>query len=816
MAPVPFGPAAIQPVAAVCDGRRTFGFLVTSEAGRMRPAIVGIAGAFRESSLLFPTVLALCAEFDVLLVDMPGMNGTGPAVSASTENFARHVVDLVGTELGQREILLLGESFGGPVALEAASILGAAAVRGIALVDPPLAYPAQLRVRAYMQNAGLPRTPFLDSYIDGPGIVRDADPDWYLNRLRAAGASASVLILAGGRFDDDTLGAPAALVSPADEAAIAACGLGDLFFVRLPQAGHLVLKEAPGAAHEALRDFFRERLAPCPPRLAPAAAAFANAPQDAALRSDLLNALRAKPKHGRRSLRDTLLAILAANPNDSELLADVLRALYDVPDAQGLAAIEEAMRQASDARAILWAGIHAVTALFRIGDADAALGLLRTLRFDGDMPQSVACQILAHELYAMDADDRSVAAAKEANLRNIRKLLAADPTPPLPALPPRSVELASGARPRVGLVSAFFGHRNYTSLMLPFLRELAQGPLDMALLSLVGRNLDHVRAVLPDRIALRELDVLPPDSADRPDIWRRANAALRAQNFDLLIDLDESLAPHSPACVVERPARVQATWFNMTGPSLDPCFDAAIGPDTLYPHELDATFGRRLARLPGDLYVFEPEAWATQGIAMPDAGPPPLLANGYPTFGSLSNVYKISDACVALWAKALRAVPNARLYLGNEMAAEPLALARLHRLFAREGIDRTRIDIRYHFGWPDYLAGYRRIDIVLGTCPVAGGTTMFEALHMGMPVLSPVGRTSLGRIGLWLAAATGRTGLAHGSDDSFVAEAVRLAASPDELARLRRDEPARFRAKSAIDAARMARAFETIVRDLVG
>ncbi len=815
MAPVPFGPAAIQPVAATCDGRRTFGFLVTSDPGHARPAIVAIAGAFRESSLLFPTVLALCAEFDVLLVDMPGMNGTGPAVSASIESFAQHVVDLVGTELAGRDLLLLGESFGGPVALEASAALGTARVRGIALVDPPLTYAAQLRVRAYMQAAGLPRTPFLDSYIDGNGIVRDADPDAYLQRLRDAGASASVLILAGGRFDNDNLGAPAALVSPADEAAIAACGLGDLFFVRLPQAGHLVLKEAPNAAHEALLGFFRERLAPGTPRLEPAAAAFANAPRDESLRLDLLNALRAKPIRSRRSQRATLLAILAANPNDGELLADILRALFDVPDAQGFAAIEAAMRNASDTRAILWAGMHAVTTLFRIGDADAALGLLRTLRFEGDMPQSVACQILAHELYAMEADDRSVAAAKEANLRNIRKLLAAVPPPPLPA-PASAPAIAAGARPRVGLVSAFFGHRNYTSLMLPLLRELAKGPLDIELLSLVARNLDHVRAVLPDSIAVRELDVLPPDSADRPDIWRRANAALRAQDLDLLIDLDESLAPHSPACVVERPARMQATWFNMTGPSLDPCFDAAIGPDTLYPHDLDAAFGRRLARLPGDLYVFEPEAWAAQGIAYPDAGPPPLLANGFPTFGSLSNVYKISDACVALWAKVLRAIPNARLYLGNEMAAEPLALARLHRLFAREGIDQSRIDIRYHFGWPDYLAGYRRIDIVLGTCPVAGGTTMFEALHLGMPVLSPVGRTSLGRIGLWLEAATARAGLAHASDASFVAEAVRLAASPDELIRLRRDEPARLRAKSATDAARMARAFEGIVRDLVG
>jgi predicted O-linked N-acetylglucosamine transferase (SPINDLY family) len=816
---MPFGPASIQPVAAACEGRRTSGFLVTSEAGRARPAVVAIAGAFRETWELFPTALALCGEFDILFVDMPGINGTGPAESASVEIFARHVVDLVATELGRRDLLLLGESLGGPVALEAAANLGANSVRGIALVDSPLTYPAQLRVRAYWRDfwhaPGRLRTPLVDSYIDGNGVVRDADPDAYLNRLRAAGASASVLVLSGGRHNEDLPGAPACLVSIADEAEIAACGLGDLFFVRLLQAGHVVLAEVPNAAHNVLLEFFRERLAPSKPRLAPAAAAFARAPHDAALRDDLLAALRAKPTNSRRSQRDTLLAILTANPDDGELLVAILEALYDLPDAQGLAAIGEATRRASSASSILWAAMPAVSTLFRIGDADAALGLLRMLRFEGDMPQRLSYQLLHHALYAMDADDRSVAAAKEKNFRNIRNLLAADPSPPLPAPPPRAATVASGARPRIGLVSAFFGNRNYTSLMLPLLRELSNDELDIALLSLSAQKLDHVRAVLPDSIAVRELDLLPPDAIDRPDVWRRANAALRAQNLDLLVDLDESLAPYSTACVIERPARVQATWFNMSGPSLDPCFDAAIGPDTLYPRELDAAFGRRLARLPGDLYVFEPEAWAEQGVAFPDAGPPPMLKNGYPTFGSLSNVYKISDACIALWAKVLRAVPRARLYLGNEMAAEPLALARLQRLFAREGIDLNRIDICYHFGWPNYLAGYRRIDIVLGTCPVAGGTTMYEALHMGMPVLSPVGRTSLGRIGLWLQAATGRAGLAHESDESFVAEAVRLAAAPDELVRLRRDEPARLRAKSAIDAARMARAFEGIVRDLV-
>ncbi len=82
---------------------------------------------------------------------------------------------------------------------------------------------------------------------------------------------------------------------------------------------------------------------------------------------------------------------------------------------------------------------------------------------------------------------------------------------------------------------------------------------------------------------------------------------------------------------------------------------------------------------------------------------------------------------------------------------------------------------------------------------------------MGMPTLSRVGATSLGRIGRWLEAATGRAGIAHDSDESFVAEAVRLAHATDERAALRVNETKRLAAKSKLDAARMAKAFLDIV-----
>ncbi len=803
--PVPFGRAWIRPVRTEADGRTTCGFLVTGKAGRGRPAIVGIAGTFRPSTALFDVARFLADSFDLLLVDMPGFNGSGPAVSARVEVFAAHVADLVAAELAGREVLLLGESFGGIVALAAAARPDFAGVRGFALVDPPLSLAAQLHARAHLRKgiAGYRANAFLEAYMEGDGFIREADPDAWWRRLGDVAATGGVLVLTGGRLDGDTGTEQTALFTREDETRAAACVPDDLAVLRLSQAGHIVLQEAPAAAFAALRDFCLARCAPDLPALGPAAAALARAPDDPVVRARLLRVLRASPGSSRRSYRDVLLALVAARPDDAELSNEILRVVYSLADAEGVGAMCDVLARSSDPNARLWAALHVSNAQSSVGDIDGALATLRAVRFDGPPPPRVASLVLNLEMYATGADDRSVALAKEAGLRTIRALM----PPPAQAL----VRSARGTRPRVGFVSGCFGSRNYTALMIPFLHALADGPLEIELLSLFGDRLDNIRQALPARIAVRELGVLSPETADRPPAWTKAHEALAARELDVLVDLDDSLAPYSPACVAHRPAPVQATWFNMSGPSLDPCFDAAIGPDTLYPPELDAAFPGRLARLPGDLYVFAPETWEGQGMRLPPVGPPPMLANGYPTFGSLSNLYKISDACVALWATVLHAVPGSRLYLGNGLADEPTATARVRAQFARCGIDPARVDIRYHFGWPGYLAGYSNIDIVLGTFPVAGGTTLFEALHLGMPVVSRVGPTSLGRIGRWLAAATGRPGLAHESDGSFVAEAVRLAASPGELAALRAGEPARLRAKSRIDAGRMARAFETLV-----
>jgi protein O-GlcNAc transferase len=808
--PTPFGRAWIRPVETFADGRTTSGYLITGKAGRMRPAIVGIAGNFRPATVLFEIAKRLSAEFDLLLVDIPGFNGTGPAAAPSVATFASHVGDLVAAELEGREILLLGESFGGVIALASAARLGPARVRAIATVDPPISAATQAKARAYLRRAvaGMQANAFLSAYLDGQDMIRDADGDGYLGLLRNVAGWARLLVLAGGRTDSDTMKAPATLNVAEDEMAIRATGIGDLSFVRFPEAGHAVLEEAENAADAALKAFLLAHAGgealPVP---RDAAAALAAAPGDAGVREKLLQALGACLPASRFADRDVLLPLMRERPDDVDLSNEILRTVYTVPDGEGVAALRAVLSSATDANALFWARLHLANMFSSIGDIDAALVEMRALPFAGDPPPRIASLMLNLELYETGIDDAAIARMKERSLRRIRARL--------PAEIRRGPALARSTRPRVGFISGCFGSRNYSSLLVPLLEALAARDLDIELLSPGRERLDVVRAVLPARIGMRELGVLGPEAAEDPAAWASVSEKIAAHGLDLLIDLDDSLTPWSPGCVAGRPARIQATWFNMSGPSLDPCFDVAIGPDALYPASLDAAFPGRIARLSDDLYVFAPEIWGERyKQSAPDIGPPPVLRNGFVTFGSLSNLYKVSDACIALWAKVLHAVPDSRLFLGNSLANEPAAVARIDRLFACAGIDPARIEMRCRSGWPNYLSGYSRIDVVLGTLPVAGGMTLFEAVHLGMPALSRVAPTSLGRIGRWIEAAVGRPGIAHDSDESFVAEAVRLAASPDELARLRRDEPARLRAKSAVDSRRMAMEFERIVHAL--
>lgn len=359
-------------------------------------------------------------------------------------------------------------------------------------------------------------------------------------------------------------------------------------------------------------------------------------------------------------------------------------------------------------------------------------------------------------------------------------------------------------RLRVGFIGWDIAIPCYSALVTPLM-----GALDPAKIEVLAFVVDAPDATL-ERLRRQGLSAFALRNDTSFDAaGEAAKIARQVASFDLdvLVDLGDCLGP-TPLLQLHRPAPVQVTWQNMLGPCPDPAIDLLFGNDAIYPLTQAEAYGGKAALLPADLFVYDPNRTPERP---PPLSPPPCLKNGYVTFGSLSNLYKMGEASLALWAKVQRAVPGSRLRLGNAGLAEAEVRRRVFASLVRHGADPGCIEFGAVSGWPGYLAAYAGIDIALATVPVAGGTTLFEAVYQGVPVLSRVYPSPLGRIGRWIEAAIDRPGTAHDRDETLVETARAWAADVPGLVKFRAEARAILDARTVCDTPRQARAFEALL-----
>jgi protein O-GlcNAc transferase len=111
------------------------------------------------------------------------------------------------------------------------------------------------------------------------------------------------------------------------------------------------------------------------------------------------------------------------------------------------------------------------------------------------------------------------------------------------------------------------------------------------------------------------------------------------------------------------------------------------------------------------------------------------------------------------------------------------------------------------------LRSYRDIDLGLDTFPYNGHTTSLDSLWMGVPVVTRVGGTGVGRGGLSQLFQLDLLDLAAESDEAFVAIAASLGKDLNRLAALRRELRARLERSALMDAPRFARHMEHALRN---
>src|SRR5205807_331074 len=202
---------------------------------------------------------------------------------------------------------------------------------------------------------------------------------------------------------------------------------------------------------------------------------------------------------------------------------------------------------------------------------------------------------------------------------------------------------------------------------------------------------------------------------------------------------------------------LQAMDYRLTDPYLDP------------PGESEQYYVEQSIHLPTTFWCYDPAAMESANLAVSAA---PAIGHGFVTFGSLNNFCKVNDPLLSLWGKILAAVPRSRLLLHAEPGRYlEHALGEL----AKHGVERGRVEFIPRQPPADYFQSYQRIDILLDTLPYNGGTTTCDALWMGVPAVTMVGRTAVGRGGSSILNNLGLAELVAGNESEYVQIAVELA-----------------------------------------
>ena len=457
-------------------------------------------------------------------------------------------------------------------------------------------------------------------------------------------------------------------------------------------------------------------------------------------------------------------------------LADARPAAAEEAFARGLALGADAGLAAKRAAALSAQGRHA--------EARVAFAQARALA-PGDA--GIASAALFADHYAPeDTPAAALAAAR------------AWPNPAPGAARPRPRDPDPERRLRVGYASPDFANHSCSYFLAPLLAAHDRGRVEI---------FAYADVTAPDGVtaAFRSLDLVWRDMRGLDDTAFAAR--VRADGIDVLIDCAGHTTGNRLGAFARRPAPVQATWLGYPGTTGLDVFDARLVDDETDPP--GACASEPLTRIPGGFLAYLPPPYA------PVPGPSPIARNGYATFGSFNNLPKLDARTLDLWARVVAAVPGARLTIKARGLDEAPTAARVRAALAAGGLDPSRVDILgFVDGVAAHIALYDRIDVALDPLFYNGTTTTCEALWMGVPVVSLAGDRHAARVGASLLTRAGLADLVADTPDAYVARAATLAGDRARLAELRAGLRARLAASALCDGPRLARAFETVYRDL--
>lgn len=359
-------------------------------------------------------------------------------------------------------------------------------------------------------------------------------------------------------------------------------------------------------------------------------------------------------------------------------------------------------------------------------------------------------------------------------------------------------ESQAGRRLRVGYLSADFNWHPVALFLIPVLEQHSKDGFLVYCYYTAAKEDDITKA-------MRQL----------PDYWRDVSslsddelfAEIHKDGVDILVDLAGHTSNSRLALFARQPAPVQVSWMGYLNTSGLTRIQYRICDERTDPLGLsDALHTEKLIRMPHSQWCYRP---FIKSDLLPDA---PVMNNGFITFGSFNHVLKVSPKICEVWAEILKKVPQARLLFVGLNSTRKMSEILTEMIL--NGVEGDRIGFSTRTNLASYYNLISDADIALDTYPYGGGTTTFDALWMGVPVVAAKGSTPTSRSAASILESVGLDEWVAPSIDEYVRVAVERAHDLDRIKALRKSLRSMLQTSPLMDEERFVRDLESAYRQM--
>jgi protein O-GlcNAc transferase len=277
---------------------------------------------------------------------------------------------------------------------------------------------------------------------------------------------------------------------------------------------------------------------------------------------------------------------------------------------------------------------------------------------------------------------------------------------------------------------------------------------------------------------------------------------MREHEIDIAIDLMGFTSESRPAIFALRAAPIQVNYLGYPASMGASYMDYIIADRYAVLPEHERYYEEQIVRLPDTFQANDGlRPYPSRILSRGELGLPENVV----VLCSFNSLTKLSPAMFDAWMGIVKEADDCVLWLLSEGTASE---RNLKREAAARGVAPDRLVFAPRVPYAEYLARFRAADLFLDTFPFNGGTTISDALWMGLPVVTLSGETFASRMAGSLLRAAGLPELATDSFPAYQQLAVDLARARSRLAAMRAKLDVERATSPLFDTARFCRHIE--------